>query len=263
MRPNFDFSPPLSFQRPNPRTAGLATKRRHAHLVRDLEQHVDLAELLDHDVHLVAELLPHEGEAHELLVLVAVADDQMLGVLGEAEDGLELGLAPAFEADAASLAEFDDLFDDVALLVDLDRVDGRVAAGVAELLARLLEPRREVLDPRAQNVREAQQHRERDPLLLEIVRDLVQVHRAVGAILVRPHDDVPFVVHVEESGAPPLDSVQRSSGVDRPSAGRRVAGWRGGGRAVRRSARPGGSVCYASGCGHAPKIIEFVRDRDD
>ena len=100
-----------------------------AHLVGHLEQHVDLAQLLDHDEHLVAELLAHEGEAHELLVLVAVADDQVVGVLGEAEHRLQLRLAAALEADAVRLAELDDLLDDVALLVDLDRIDRGVAAG--------------------------------------------------------------------------------------------------------------------------------------
>ena len=133
-----------------------AGRRRHAHLVGDLEQHVDLAQLLDDDEHLVAELLAHEGEAHELLVLVAVADDQVIGVLGEAEDRLELRLAAALEADAVRLAELDDLLDDVALLIDLDRIHGRVAAGVAELLARLLEARRQRLDARAKDVGEAQ-----------------------------------------------------------------------------------------------------------
>src|SRR4051812_43123920 len=82
---------------------------RDAHLVGDLQQHVDLAELLDDDVDLMPELLAHEGEAHELLVLVAVADEQVVGVLGEAENGLELRLAPALEADLMLLPELDDL----------------------------------------------------------------------------------------------------------------------------------------------------------
>ena len=76
----------------------------------------------------MSELLAHEGEAHELLVLVAVADDQVIGVLGQAEHRLQLRLAAALEADAVRLAELDDLLDDVPLLIDLDRIDRRVAA---------------------------------------------------------------------------------------------------------------------------------------
>ena len=84
MRPNFDFSPPLCAQRPEPSDASLmrtpavgSTPRA----VRRLEQHVELAQLLEHDEDLVPELLAHEGQAHELLVLVAVADDEVVGGL--------------------------------------------------------------------------------------------------------------------------------------------------------------------------------------
>ena len=58
-----------------------AAGRRHAEFFGDFEQHVELADLLEHDEHLVSELLPHEGQPHELMVLVAVADDEMLGAL--------------------------------------------------------------------------------------------------------------------------------------------------------------------------------------
>ena len=152
-------------------------RRRHAHLVRHLKQHIDFAQLLDDDEDLMPELLAHEGEAHELLVLVAVADDHVVGVLGEAEHRLQLRLAAALEADAVRLAELDDLLDDVPLLIDLDRIHRRVAAGVAELLARLVEARGERLDARPKDVGEPKQHRERDPLLFQVVRDLEQIER--------------------------------------------------------------------------------------
>ena len=194
-----------------------AGRRRHAHLVGDLEQHVDLAQLLDHDEDLMPELLAHEGEAHELLVLVAVADDQVLGVLGEAENRLQLRLAAALEADAVRLAEFDDLLDDVALLVHLDRIHGGVAAGVGELLARLLEAVGQRLDARAEDVREAEQHRQRDALLLEIVRDRRRGRRrGPDCSLSGRTMTCPFVVDVEEAGAPALDVVEGARGVDRP-----------------------------------------------
>jgi len=113
--------------------------RIHTKLVGDLKKDVDFAELLDDDENLVTELLAHEREPHELLVLVAVAHDQMVGVLGESEDSLELGLAAALEAHARILSEFDDLLDDVALLVDLDREYRRVPAGVLIFADRAIE----------------------------------------------------------------------------------------------------------------------------
>src|SRR2546423_11861697 len=139
-----------------------ASCRRDVHFIRDLQQHVDLAQLLEDDEHLMAELLAHEGEAHELLVLVAIADDEVVCRLGETEDGLELRLASALEADAVRFAELQNYFDDMPLLVTLDRVHRRVAAGIGELCARVVEARRQCLDPRTEDVREAEEHGERD-----------------------------------------------------------------------------------------------------
>ena len=192
------------------------------------EQHVDLAQLLDHDEDLMAELLAHEGEAHELLVLVAVADDEMIGVLGEAEHRLQLGLAAALEADAVRLAELDDLLDDVALLVDLDRVDGRVAAGVLELLVALA--RSASSAPRCASAgcrRSAAAPGSAIALLLEIVRELVAGRAArSGCSLSGRTMTWPLVVDVEEAGAPALDVVERARRVDRPAGalGRRRRG---------------------------------------
>ena len=116
-----------------------AERRLDPHLVGHLEQHVELVELLDHDEHLVAQLLAHQGQAHELLVLVAVADDQVLAALAEAQHRLQLRLAAALEPHAVRVAELDDLLHHVALLVDLDRVDRGVASLVPELLDGLRE----------------------------------------------------------------------------------------------------------------------------
>ena len=162
-RPNFDFSPPLLAQRPDPSVDELdadADARLGLHLVGHLEQHVELVELLDDDDDLVAQLLAHEGQAHELLVLVAVADDEVVAGLAQAQHGLQLRLAAALEPDAELLPELDDLLHHVALLVHLDRVDRGVAPFVAELLDRVGEMPREGRDARPQDVGEAEQERE-------------------------------------------------------------------------------------------------------
>ena len=120
-----------------------ASRGIYTELVRDFEQHVDFTQLLDDDEHLVTELLPHESEAHELLVLVAIAHDEVIGVLGEREHRLKLGLAAALEANARVLSELDDFLDDVPLLIDLDRKYGRVLAGVFVLANCAGEPLRQ------------------------------------------------------------------------------------------------------------------------
>src|SRR5829696_5082764 len=202
-------------------------RRRDSELVGDREQHVDLAQLLDDDEYLVPELLPHQGEAHELLVLVAVADDEMLGAFRESQHGLQLRLGAALEAHAVLVAELHDLLDDVALLVHLDRVHGGVRPGVLVLLDRVLESFAQRLDPRAEDVGEPEQHGERDTLLLEIARQIVEAEVPLGVLFIRTHDHVAALVDVEESGAPALNVVERARLLRVPSRlGSRSSGGR-------------------------------------
>ncbi len=193
-----------------------AARRRHPELVGDLEQHVDLAELLDDDEHTVADLLPHEGEPHELVVLVAVADDDVLRALGHREHRLQLRLRAALQTDAVRLAELDDLLDDVPLLIDLDRVDGRVPTAVLELLDRRLEARAQLLDAGAEDVGEAEQHGKPDSLLFQVAREVQEVELALAVRAIGAHHDAARVVDVEVPGAPPFDVVECACAVDRP-----------------------------------------------
>jgi hypothetical protein len=119
----------------------------------------------------------------------------------------------------------EDLLDHVALLVDLDRVHGGVAARVLELGRGGAEALGQLLDARPEDVAEAQQHGERDALLLEVAREVEQAQLALGVLAVGPHDDVAARVDVEVARAPALDVVQRAGVVHRPRRG----GGRGGG----------------------------------
>ena len=190
--------------------------RDDAQLVRHAEEDVDLALLLDDDEDLVSELLAHEGEAHELLVLVAVADDQVVGGIGEREHGLQLGLAAALDPDAVLRTELHDLFDDVALLIDLDRVDERVGAVVLEFLDRALERAAERLDAGAEDVAEAKQDRKSYALLGEIHRHVEQIELAIRVREIGTDDRVSLLVHVEIADAPAFDVVERARLIDAP-----------------------------------------------
>src|SRR5688500_12287836 len=208
--------------RPAPRTLGdeldADPRDRHdAEVVGGLQQDVELAQLLEHNEHLVTELLAHEGEAHELLVLVAVADDHVIGGLRQGEHGLQFRLRPALETDAVRVTELEDLLDHVSLLIDLDRVYRRVAPLVLELLDRGLESIAERLDARPEDVREPHQHRKRHSLLLQVAREVEQVERTLRAIAIRPDDDVAALVDVEVAGAPAVDVVEVACRVDRPA----------------------------------------------
>ncbi len=193
-----------------------ADRRAHLQLRRDLEQHVQLRQLLDDDEDLVPDLLPHEGEAHELVVLVPVADDQVIRVLGDREHRLQLGLGTALEPNPIRTSVLEDLLDDMALLVDLDRIHGRVPADVLVLAHRRLEAFAQLRDAGAQDVAEAQEHREGDALLFEIAREVEQVELELGSPAIRADDDAPTLVHVEIARTPAFDVVQRARVIDRP-----------------------------------------------
>ena len=180
------------------------------------QQHVDLAELLDDDEHLVSQLLAHERKPHELIVLVAVADDEVLRAFGQAEHRLEFRLGAALEPHAVLGAELHDLLDHVALLVDLDGIHSGVAARVFVLVDGVAEPLAQRFDARPQDIRKAEQHGQRDPLFLEVVRELVQAQLAIRVLLVRADDDVPAFVDVKETCPPSFDVVEVAGLLDIP-----------------------------------------------
>ena len=61
----------------------------------------------------------------------------MIGVFGQSEHGLQLRLAATLQADACHFSELDDFFDDMALLIHLDRIDGGVSAFIRIFLSRV------------------------------------------------------------------------------------------------------------------------------
>src|SRR5690625_1021266 len=118
----------------------------------------------------MAQPLTHQGEADIFLVLVAIADDHMIGPLGQGEDRLELGFAPDLEAHTILFAEGQDLLDDMSLLVDFDRIDRRILALVLELSDSSPEPLGQGLDSSLQYIRESKEEGEGDSLRFEVHR---------------------------------------------------------------------------------------------
>ena len=56
--------------------------RLHVEFLGDFQQDIQFTELFEDDEHAMAELLSHEGQSHEFMIFVAVADDQVLGAVG-------------------------------------------------------------------------------------------------------------------------------------------------------------------------------------
>ena len=99
-----------------------------------------------------------QGEFDELLVLVAVADDERVGVGAEGDDGMKFRLRASFQADVAFLAVAHDFFDHGAHLVHLDGHHHEVLAVELIFLGRLLEAGVDLVDTVVQDVGETNQH---------------------------------------------------------------------------------------------------------
>ena len=97
-----------------------------------LQDQPELGVLLDDRDDVAPDLLGQHRHLDELGVLEAVADDRRV-VVGLRGDGEQLRLGARLEAEAVLAAEIEHFLDDLALLVDLDRVDADVAPCVLVL----------------------------------------------------------------------------------------------------------------------------------
>src|SRR5205823_6205263 len=165
---------------------------------------VELGRLLDDEDDLLAHLRREQRGLDVFLVLVTVADDQRLVVLVDRHDREELGLAAGLEAVVERAAVLDDLLDDRAVLVDLDRVHAAVLPAVAILANRIGERTAQQLDARLQDVAEAQQDRQLDATGDQLVDELLHVDLA-EALTAGRDDQVTLLVDPEVTAAPARD----------------------------------------------------------
>ena len=153
---------------------------------------------------LAPELLGEQRRLDEGAVLVAVAQDQRLGVLLQRERDQQLGLGAGLDPEVEGAAVLDQLLDHVALLVDLDRVDAAVAALVVVLRDRLLEGAEQLLDARPQDVGEADQDRQVEPAAAQVVDELLEVDRAPSRDPTGVTSTLPASLMVKKSRPQPL-----------------------------------------------------------
>jgi hypothetical protein len=186
-----------------------AERRLDLHALGDAVDLVELGWLLDDEDHRAAHLRREERGLDVLLVLVAVADDQGFLVGVDRHDREELRLAAGLEPVMERPPELDDLLDDGAVLVDLDRIHAAVLALVAVLADRAVEGAAEQLDASAQDVAEAQQDRQLDAARDQLGDQLLHVdHAGAGRVATRLHDEVARVVHAEVAASPARDVVR-------------------------------------------------------
>jgi len=142
-----------------------------------LQDQAELGVLLDHGDDVAADLLGQHRHLDELGVFEAVADDWRV-VVGLRGDREQFRLGPRLEPEAVLAAEVEHFFDDLPLLVDLDRVDADVAAVVLVLGDCGTKCVMNVADAVPQDVAEPDQHRKADAAKHQVIRELLQIDRA-------------------------------------------------------------------------------------
>ena len=178
----------------------------HAKLLGSLGNDGQLRQLLDDEEHALAHLLCQQRQLDEVLVLVAVADDEAVAVHVGGEDGMQLGLGAGFEAQVIAFAVADNLLHDGAHLVHLDGEDDEVLALVFVLFASLAEAFVGLLNAIVEDVGEAQQHRRRHMACGQLVDDLLQVD--LHAVLLGRDIDMSLFVDAKVIDSPSLDVVE-------------------------------------------------------
>jgi hypothetical protein len=129
-------------------------------------------EAIDDDDRRAPQALRQQRGLDVRTVLVAVADDEGAGRVENGERDQQLGLAARLEADVLRGAVLHDLFDHVALLVDLDGIDAPEAALVTVLADRLAEGGTQPLHTAGENVGQADQKRRPQTALVEILHQI-------------------------------------------------------------------------------------------
>ena len=180
-----------------------------------LEDEVELGVLFNHRDDFPPDLLGKHGHLDVLVVLEAVADDGRI-VVGHGHHGHELGLGAGFQAEAKRLAELENLFHNLALLVDLDGVDAAIAALVVVLVDGGLEGGMDLAQAVLEDIGKADQDGKVDATEDEGIDQFFQINGA-GGILFGANDHVAGIVDREIAFAPTCDIVKVASHLGSPA----------------------------------------------
>ena len=150
----------------------------NADLLGEFENQFQFGVFLDHGNDLAADLVGEYRHFDELGIFETVADDRRV-VVGHRHDGQQLGLAAGFQPEPKGLAEPQDFFDDLALLVDLDGINAAVAAVVFVFGNRAGESVVDFAQAVLQDAREANQDRQIDAAQLQAIDELLEIQESL------------------------------------------------------------------------------------
>ena len=105
----------------------------------------------------------------EFFILKAVTDDGGITTVGQRHHRKKFWLRASFKTELKRFAEIENLFNDLPLLINLDRVDATVLAFVIELFNRFLEGSMDFRNTMAQNISKANKDGKLDATRLQLV----------------------------------------------------------------------------------------------
>ena len=191
--------------------------RSHAQLLRTVDDAAEFVIVFDDDDDRLAELGAHQCEVDVFDVFIAIADDERLVGFEHGQHGEQLGLAAGFEAELVWIAELHDLFDNVALLVHLDREHAHVLAGVVVRIEGGLKRGVEFVEARLDDVAKPHQQRQAQAALAQLVDQFLQVEARTGGALGADLYGA-AVVNAEVTGTPSANAVEIAGVFDGPGA---------------------------------------------
>ena len=134
-----------------------------------LNDEFELGEFFNNRYNVLAYLSSKHGHMDEFFILKPVADDGRITTVGQRHHRKKLWLGASFKTELKRLAEIENLFNDLPLLVNLDGVDATVLTFVIELFNRFLEGSMNFRNTMAQNISEANKDGKLDTTRLQLV----------------------------------------------------------------------------------------------
>ena len=112
--------------------------RFDADFLRRANRLIEFLEFLRDDDHRFAKLPSEQRDPNKCGILIAVADDETLGVFMHRQCRDQLWLAARFQSEMKSLAGIDNFLNHFTQLIDLDRKNAAILIAITELLDRVL-----------------------------------------------------------------------------------------------------------------------------
>ncbi len=189
--------------------------RTHAQLLGIADDGFQLGEFLHDGNDLLAHLAGQHGHLDELVIFETVADDGRIQAVGQGQDGEQLGLGTGFQAEVERLAEIENLFDHVPLLVHLDGIDAAVIAAKVEFGNGGAKGLLDFAHPMPQNIGEAEQDGQLNAPFLKLIDQFLEVD-GLGGVFIGVDGDMASLVDTEVALAPIAHAVGFQSVLDFP-----------------------------------------------